>query len=348
MPREVPQFRILVVDDDPAYGRLVATVVKHAGYGTPAMATTGSEALRLAPAVDLVLLDHHLPDADGLSLLPAFRTLPGQPAVILITAHGDEALAAGALRAGADDYLIKDPALPSLLPEVIERTRRNRALQEALAAAERDLVHAERAAAIAQLNVTLSHNINNPLQAAFAETELLLSDQALTAEQRASVVSIKQGIQRINEIMRRVSSLSHDHTTEYPGGLSMIDLSRRTRPTPIRTGDALLWLPDESLARVVGSLLRHAGFSVERLEDAATLASRAAHPGVAVVVVLANDAPGAKLLGGFEPPSDRDFMLVTLVPGDGTAARDAGADHIVPLPFDPGTFTSELLAAMRG
>ena len=96
----------------------------------------------------------------------------------MITAHGNESLAAAALRLGAEDYLVKDASLAQLLPQVLERVRRIRAVREALAAAERDLVHAERLAAIGQLNVTLHHTINNPLMAASAEAELLLSDAA--------------------------------------------------------------------------------------------------------------------------------------------------------------------------
>lgn len=347
MRPDIKRFRILVVDDDSEFVQLVATVVEQAGYETPAIAGTGRDALLLARDVDLVLLDHQLPDGNGLSLLSALRGMPGQPAVILVTAHGDEALAAGALRAGADDYLIKDPALASLLPEVIERARRNRALQEAHAAAERDLVHAERQAAIGQLKVALSHNINNPLMAALAETEMLLTDRSLTAAQSTAIGSIKQALQRISGIIQQVDTLGHNQTTEYPGGLAMIDLSRRSQPTPVHTGEALLWLADESLARVVGSLLKHAGFTVERHADPAALSRRSTDPGVAVIVLLGNDTPGADPLGGFRPHSERHYTLVTLVPGDGARARSAGADHIVQLPFDPGTFTGELLAAMR-
>lgn len=347
MQPDAKRFRVLVVDDDPDYARLVAMIVERSGFDAPSLAVTGAEALHLAREADLVLLDHQLPDADGLNLLPALRALPGHPSVILVTAHGDEALAAGALRAGADDYLVKDPALPSLLPEVIERARRHRALEEALAAAERDLVHAERMAAIGQLNVTLSHNINNPLMVAFAETQMLLGDGALTEEQRTSIASIRQALERIREILDRLSDLKHDQTTPYPGGLEMIDLSRRTRPTPVNLGEALLWLPDESIARVVASLLKHAGFSVERFTDPAALARRAGDRGVSLVVVLGSDAPGTHPLGGFNPAPARRYTLATLVPGDGVAARAAGADYVVSLPFDPGTFTSELLAAMR-
>ncbi len=344
---ESSRIRVLVVDDDPAYSRLVSAVVKDAGYGTATVASTGLEALGAAPEADLILLDYQLPDTTGLELLGGLRSLPNQPAVILVTAYGDEALAARALRAGADDYLIKDGSLPRLLPEVMERVRRHRALAEALAAAERDLVHAERMAAIGQLNVTLRHNINNPLMAAFAETEMLLQDRTLNEEQRTALASVKQALQRISDILERVSSLGHDQTTEYLAGVPMIDLSRRTRPTPTHAGEAVLWLPDEDLARVVASLLRHGGFAVERVPDLATLNSRARGLAVAVVVIMGADGPAVDPLSGFVPQPGRGYTLVTLLQGDGARARAAGADHTVPLPFDPGTFVNDLLAVMR-
>jgi len=344
---ESSRLHILVVDDDPAYARLVSAVVQDAGYGAAVLAATGAEALVAAANADLILLDYQLPDTTGLELLAGLRSLPTQPAVILITAYGDEALAARALRAGVDDYLVKDGSLPRLLPEVIERVRRHRALAEALAAAERDLVHAERLAAIGQLNVTLRHNINNPLMAAFAETEMLLQDPGLGEEQRTALGSVRRALQRIHEILDRVSSLGHDQTMEYVEGVSMIDLSRRTRPTPAHAGEAVLWLPDEDLARVVASLLRHGGFAVERVPDLATLSGRASSLDVTVVVMMGYDAPGLDPLSGFVPQLDRGYTLVALVQGDGAKARAAGADHTVLLPFDPGTFVNDLLAVMR-
>jgi DNA-binding response OmpR family regulator len=347
VPPEPQGFRILIVDDDPDHAGLLATVVTQAGFAAPQIAGTAREALRLAEGVDLVLLDYQLPDGNGLSLLPAFRAMPGQPVVIMVTGHGDEALAARALRAGANDYLIKDASLPGLLPEVVEHARRNRALQDALAAAERDLVHAERMAAIGQLAVTVSHNVNNPLMAAFAETELLLSDRKLLPEHRAVAASIRDSLLRISDILQQVGNLRHDQVTEYPGGLEMIDLSRRKRATPVNAGDALVWLADETLNRVVQSLLKHAGFNVERPASLDALGKRASDSGVTVVVVLGSDTPGTDPLGGFRPAPGHRYTLVALTPGNVGAAQSAGADHVVRLPFDPGTFTAELLAAMR-
>ncbi len=225
--------------------------------------------------------------------------------------------------------------------------RRHRALRDALAAAERDLVHAERLAAIGQLNVTLRHNINNPLMAALAETEMLLADRTLGQEQQTALASVKQSLRRIGEILERVSSLGHDQTTDYLDGVPMIDLSRRTRPIPAHAGEAVLWLPNEDLARVAASLLRHVGFAVERVADAAALSARARQLGVSIVVTMGSDALGMHPLGGFEPAAGHGYTLVALVQGDGTRARQAGADHVVTLPFDPGTFVSDLFAAMR-
>lgn len=347
MPPEPTRVRILIVDDDPDYARLAATLVERAGYGKPEQAGTAAEALARAGEADLVLLDHQLPDGHGLELLPALRALPRQPAVILITANGDEALAARALRAGADDYLIKDQALAGLLPEVIERVRRHRALREALAAAERDLVHAERLAAIGQLAVTISHNVNNPLMAAFAEVGLLMQDGGLAPSQRTSVASIKQALERVRDTLARVATLGHDQTTDYLDGIKMIDLSRRTSAVPVQAGEALLYLADEDLARVVGSLLKHAGFGVARMSSTTELADRANRLGVAIVVVLGSAAPGVDPLGGFRPAPGHLYTLVALVAGAGTAARAAGADYVVTLPFDPGTFVPELQAAAR-
>lgn len=341
------RLRVLIVDDDVAFGKLLASVVTEAGYGPTTCVTSGAGALQAVAEADLILLDHQLPDTHGLDLLPAIRSITSRPSVILVTAHGNEALAVRALRDGADDYLVKDGSLPGLLPQVIERVRRHRALEEALAASERDLVHAERLAAIGQVNVTLHHTINNPLMTAFAEADLLLGGD-LTTEQRNSVESIREALNRIRDILQRLNSLRHAQTTEYLDGVSMIDLSRRTQPMPVQLGDAMVLFPDEDIARVVGMLLTHAGFRVQRVATAEELAVRARALGVSLVVVSGSAAPATDPLSGFRPEEPRHYTLVALVPGDGARARAAGADHVVALPFDPGTFVSDLLGVMRG
>src|SRR5215212_10721771 len=134
--------RILLVDDDPDIARLVQHILTSNGLEPAIQVTSGREALTALHQIDIVLLDQQLPDTSGLDVLDAIRSRPAPPAVVLVTAHGNESLAAAALRRGADDYLAKDAALGDLLPQILERVSNNRELRKALVAAEQDLVRA--------------------------------------------------------------------------------------------------------------------------------------------------------------------------------------------------------------
>jgi len=339
--------RVLLVDDDPDLGRLVQHVLRAHGYEPAVQVPTGREALTSLAGIDIVLLDQQLPDTIGLDVLDAIRTRPAPPAVVLVTGHGNESLVAAALRRGADDYLAKDAALTELLPQILERVRRGRELRKALAAAEQDLVRAERLAAVGEMTVTLHHEINNPLMAAFADVELLLTNLSAPPEDlRQGLEDIRQALRRIRDIVQRIGKLREVRSKDYLRGVRMLDLERKDRePSLVQRGTALVHVPDEDLTRIVSLLLRGAGFQVERCRTVEELQQSANRLGVTVVVIAGGgSSPGAHPLGGFAGGPDRDYLLVALVAGDGAAAMGAGADHVVPLPFDPGTFTAEILA----
>ena len=339
--------RVLLVDDDPDLGRLVQHVLRAHGYEPAVQVPTGREALTSLAGIDIVLLDQQLPDTSGLDVLDAIRTRPAPPAVVLVTGHGNESLVAAALRRGADDYLAKDAALTELLPQILERVPRGRELRKALAAAEQDLVRAERLAAVGEMTVTLHHEINNPLMAAFADVELLLTNLSAPPEDlRQGLEDIRQALRRIRDIVQRIGKLREVRSKDYLRGVRMLDLERKDRePSLVQRGTALVHVPDEDLTRIVSLLLRGAGFQVERCRTVEELQQSANRLGVTVVVIAGGgSSPGAHPLGGFAGGPDRDYLLVALVAGDGAAAMGAGADHVVPLPFDPGTFTAEILA----
>jgi DNA-binding response OmpR family regulator len=335
--------KVLLVDDDPMMVRLVRKLLADNGFSI-VHAISGQDALASLEGVDVVLLDHQLPDTTGLEVLEAIRSRPHPPAVILITAHGNESLAATALRRGADDYLAKDVSLGELLPQVLERVRRSRELRKALVAAERDLVRAERLAAIGEMTVTLHHEINNPLMAAFANVELLLADPSMDAAARTETLAdVRESLHRIHGIMRRIGDLRDVRTKSYATGVQMVDLADAGPASAVRRGQALVLLPDEDLTRIVSLLLKHAGFEVVRADDREDLERRAAAGQARLVVVQGMaDATRAHPLGGFVPPADRSYRVVALVSG-GTAVESSGADHIVELPFDPGAFTTDVI-----
>jgi signal transduction histidine kinase len=101
---------------------------------------------------DVVLLDLHLPDSRGIDTIVRLRESDPCVPIVVFTVAGDERSAIGALRAGAQDYLVKDeigvgPALPRAIHFAIERRRigeEKRRLQERL-------LHAEKAASLGVL-----------------------------------------------------------------------------------------------------------------------------------------------------------------------------------------------------
>ncbi|QHY98623.1 Transcriptional regulatory protein CitT [Streptomyces sp. S4.7] len=101
---------VLVVDDDIRVADInTAYVAKVAGFRVVAKAHSGTEALtRLTERpVDLILLDHYLPDRDGLSVVRELRGLGHRTDVIMVTAARDVATVQSAMRHGALQYLVK-------------------------------------------------------------------------------------------------------------------------------------------------------------------------------------------------------------------------------------------------
>ena len=74
-------------------------------------------------AFDLVLSDVHLPDGSGLEILRHVRERALSLAVVLITGAGDDETALGAMRAGADDYIVKHEGYLDRLARVLDLAR---------------------------------------------------------------------------------------------------------------------------------------------------------------------------------------------------------------------------------
>ncbi len=75
-------------------------------------------------AYDVVLTDMHLQDGDGIAVLSHIRSLSLPLAVILLTGQGDEEAAVSAMKAGANDYVIKKTGYLEHLTDVIEEALR--------------------------------------------------------------------------------------------------------------------------------------------------------------------------------------------------------------------------------
>jgi DNA-binding response OmpR family regulator len=100
---------VLVVDDEPTITDVLPRYLARAGYEAQ-VAADGFQALALAArrAPRLVVLDLMLPGIDGLEVMRRLHVdVADRPAVILLTARGEESDRIAGLRLGADDYVVK-------------------------------------------------------------------------------------------------------------------------------------------------------------------------------------------------------------------------------------------------
>ena len=116
--------RILVIDDDPHTLRYVRDVLTVAGYHPVVTADPGEvPGLVETEAPDLVLLDLMLPGTTGVAFMERLRAWTDAP-VVFISAYRQDETIAGALDAGALDYIVKPFSAAELTARIRAALRR--------------------------------------------------------------------------------------------------------------------------------------------------------------------------------------------------------------------------------
>src|SRR5579863_4211992 len=124
-------LQVLVVEDNAGDARLLREMFskeKPGGFEVTHLLRMNDALIHLAKgATDIVLLDLGLPDGHGLDTVRRAHAVSPATPLIVLTGLEDEALAAEAMKEGAQDYLIKgqieNRALPRVLRHSIERQR---------------------------------------------------------------------------------------------------------------------------------------------------------------------------------------------------------------------------------
>lgn len=122
-------YRALIVEDDKDLSTITQMNLTHAGYAADA-AFTCAEALEKfgANSYDLVLLDMALPDMRGDELCRTIRSNCECP-IIFVSCLDDSGDIVGALKSGADDYMVKPISYDELLARADAILRRSRGRQ---------------------------------------------------------------------------------------------------------------------------------------------------------------------------------------------------------------------------
>src|ERR1700739_3081332 len=129
---------LLLIDDDPDLLRDRVSHVLPAPAHRVEIAQTGAEGLeRVAAACpDVNLLDLRLPDQSGLDILRQVRRIDARIPVVMVTVARSSASAMGAMRRGADAYLLKPIDLQKLDHVIGEALKVSRLMREPAVVAE--------------------------------------------------------------------------------------------------------------------------------------------------------------------------------------------------------------------
>ena len=164
--------RVLLVDDEAGIRKVLGIALADSGYEVTT-AENGEAALSLFRELKppIVLTDIKMPDMDGIELLQHIKAESPDTEVIMFTGHGDMELAIKSLKYDATDFVTKpinDEILEIALKRARERIHLRRQLREHTENLERlveektrDLLEAERMAAVGQTVAELSHTIKN-------------------------------------------------------------------------------------------------------------------------------------------------------------------------------------------
>lgn len=272
--RALGDIRVLYIDDDAGIARLVQRRLRSAGFAVT-LAGDGAAGLDCARAdtFDAIALDHYMPGRDGLEVLGELRALPNAPPVIFVTSAEEPRIAIAALKAGADDYVVKDvqgtflDLLGPTLEQAVERAQLRRAREAAEQEVRESRDRFERLAAQQALLLReVNHRVANSLQLISSLIELQ-ARRVHAGEARESLRRAAERVEAVALVHRRlytgndVEFVDMDQylagligefrrTVESEDGLYQIELS--TEPVRMETDKAV------SIGLIVNELVTNA------------------------------------------------------------------------------------------
>ncbi|MFZ1948010.1 MAG: response regulator [bacterium] len=248
------EARIAVVDDNEDIVALLGEVLRRAGYA-PDLFSSSREALLAATSkeYDLVICDLEMPEVAGIDLLSEVKSTFPLTQFMMITGYASVKSAVDAMHKGAISYLTKPLTSTQIVAHIekalerrflalenarliYELTAANQALEykvtelkhlnDLLTKTQKDLVRAERLAAIGEVVVSINHTVNNSLAGIQAAARFLRNSEVVDPEALETVTRIDDECREIEAVLDRLRSLREPAAVEYVDGIRMIGVDK--------------------------------------------------------------------------------------------------------------------------
>lgn len=176
--------------------------------------------------IDCIFLDYRLGCVTGLEVTRTIRSAGDQTPIIIMTAQGDEEIAANAIKAGAQDYITKSRLSPDMLKRAMDHSIEKVSYEKKLARKQEDIRHFAHTAA---------NDLKAPLRSLRSYTQFLQNDHAgeLSTEAGFQIRRIVENVDRMESMIDNL--LEYSETGEdNQGGDARTDRTGQPRHHPLR------------------------------------------------------------------------------------------------------------------
>jgi two-component system, cell cycle sensor histidine kinase and response regulator CckA len=202
-------LRVLIVEDSEADAEFMLRALRNGGIAPAYERVQTADAMKRAlegQSWDVVLSDYSLPGFDAPSALALLQAHGQDIPFIVVSGSVGEDTAVAMMKAGADDYIMKDrlqrlaPAVSRAVADAAVRCERQRLAQQ--------LQESQRLEAVGRLAGGVAHDFNNVLTAILGSTELLLLSRPPDAPKQEELEIIRDAGLRAKELIRQLLAFS--------------------------------------------------------------------------------------------------------------------------------------------